>query len=63
MDNINKIITFILEIRKLEKLLSTYYYTTEEAIEDDNCIHSNFIQVLTTTGRTSCKAINLQNQP
>ena len=58
-----RIINLILEIRGLEKLLSTYYYSTEEAIEDDNCVHSQFIHVLTATGRTSSKSINLQNQP
>ncbi len=58
-----KIINLILEIRGCEKMLSTYYNSTQEQIEEDGMIRSDFVQVLTATGRTSCKNINLQNQP
>lgn len=54
----------LLELRGKEKLLSTYYDKTLECLNPrTGCVHPNFIQVGTDTGRLGCRAINAQNQP
>lgn len=54
----------MLIIRGLNKEITTYYNSSLECLdEEDSCIHANFIQVKTDTGRSSCNAPNLQNQP
>lgn len=58
-----EILELILEIRGLEKEISTYYNSTEENIEQDNTVRANFLHVKTDTGRLSCTKPNLQNQP
>lgn len=57
-----EILELILEIRGLEKLISTYYQSTEEYIEEDQCVRANFLHVKTDTGRLSSTKPNLQNQ-
>ena len=57
-----RILELVLEQRGLQKLISTYYKGTAEMIEDDGLIRARFIHVKTTTGRTSCVGVNLQNQ-
>lgn len=58
------IINEILEYRGLRKLLSTYIEPLPSYInETSGCIHSNFNQALTSTGRLSSSKPNLQNIP
>ena len=56
---INKITFF----RQLSKLYSTYVEGLLAVIDEDGCIHSNFNQTVTTTGRLSSTEPNLQNIP
>lgn len=56
---INKITYF----RQLTKLYSTYVEGLKSVIDQDGCIHSNFNQTVTTTGRLSSTEPNLQNIP
>lgn len=59
-----QIAKFILELRELQKEISTYYKGFEELIYDhDNCIHGNLNHVSTDTGRLSSNKPNLQNLP
>lgn len=59
-----EIIKTILKIRELNKLLSTYYNSTEELVYDlDSCVHAQFSHVQTDTGRLGCRSPNIQNQP
>ena len=54
----------MLEYRKVNKQISTYYNNILVLIhKKDNCIHPKFIHFETDTGRTSCKNPNVQNQP
>ncbi|SHE85622.1 DNA polymerase I [Clostridium fallax] len=56
---INKITYF----RQLSKIYSTYIEGLSAVIDKDGCIHSNFNQTVTTTGRLSSTEPNLQNIP
>ncbi len=58
-----EIITEILEIRKINKQLNTYYDNVLELIYDDSRIHPAFNHVSTDTGRLSASNPNVQNQP
>ncbi len=54
----------ILEMRGLEKQISTYYTSIQELTYSiDECVHQNYQHVATATGRLSCKSPNAQNQP
>jgi DNA polymerase-1 len=57
----------ILEIRRIEKLMSTYYtklpQMQEELHWDKNYIYGNFDQTTTATGRLASSKPNLQNFP
>ena len=53
----------ILEYRKLEKLLGTYISGIEEALDENNRIHSTFLIHGTVTGRLASREHNLQNIP
>ena len=60
----HKIAKDILEQRHLAKLKSTYVETLPELRSpNDNRIHTNFNQTITTTGRLSSSNPNLQNIP
>lgn len=59
-----EIATLMLEVRSLEKLLGTYYEGFEELIDEKTgCIHPQFQNCKTDTGRLSCAKPNLQNIP
>lgn len=58
-----EIASLMLEIRALEKLIGTYYESTETHLYPDGYVHPQFNHVSTSTGRLSCKAPNVQNQP
>jgi len=52
----------LLELRGLQKEISTYYIGFEELMMDhDSCIHGNLNHVSTDTGRLSSNKPNLQN--
>ena len=61
--DVAKLAHLLLEIRGLNKLLSTYYDGLEDKIYPDNCVHATFCHVLTPTGRLNCSNPNIQNQP
>ena len=53
----------ILEYRELAKLLSTYVETLPEMTDNNDRIHTDFVQTGTATGRLSSREPNLQNIP
>ncbi|HQZ15105.1 MAG TPA: DNA polymerase, partial [Acidimicrobiia bacterium] len=57
------IVPAILNYREVEKLRSTYIDALEPLIASDGRIHATFNQALTSTGRISSEAPNLQNIP
>ncbi len=57
------IIEQIMYYRQITKLNSTYVEGLKNVIDTDGCIHSNFNQTVTTTGRLSSTEPNLQNIP
>ena len=57
------IVNLVMEYRLLSKLYSTYIVGLQEAISDDNKIHTIYTQNLTRTGRLSSVEPNLQNIP
>ncbi len=58
---LHPIVNKILEYRKYAKLLSTYVEGLKPHIFPDGKIHATFNQALTSTGRLSSSAPNLQN--
>lgn len=60
-----KLITIILEYRKMEKLRGTYLVGYPKLIDEHgwegNMLHGNFNQAVAVTGRLSSSAPNLQN--
>ncbi len=62
--DISNICALLLEIRGLEKSISTYYESINDLVYDcDSCIHGKFNHVATQTGRLSSNDPNLQNVP
>lgn len=57
------IIEKITYYRQLTKIYSTYVEGLKNVIDTDGCIHSNFNQTVTSTGRLSSTEPNLQNIP
>ncbi|MBN1075047.1 DNA polymerase I [Clostridium botulinum] len=57
------IITKVMYYRQITKINSTYVEGLKNVIDIDGCIHSNFNQTVTTTGRLSSTEPNLQNIP
>jgi DNA polymerase-1 len=57
------IISLILEYRELQKLLSTYIDAIPPLLDQNDRLHSHFIQAGTTTGRMASQDPNLQNIP
>jgi DNA polymerase I len=54
----------LLEIRRIEKEISTYYDAIEELVYDiDQCVHAKYHHTRTDTGRLSSSDPNLQNIP
>lgn len=59
-----EIVRDVLRCRHLQKLLSTYIEGFKPLIStEDKLVHTNFNQILTTTGRLSSTNPNLQNIP
>lgn len=65
--NARKIINLLLELSKIDKLTSTYFYGLPKKLEEvgweKNYIHTNLNQCVVITGRLSSTQPNLQNQP
>ncbi len=66
-------VEILFKYRQVNKLLSTYYYNIDTSGKetgfyplinpDTGCIHGEFKQTVTATGRLSCRNPNLQNLP
>ncbi len=63
LEDKHPIIKQIMYYRQITKLNSTYVEGLKNVIDNDGCIHSNFNQTVTTTGRLSSTEPNLQNIP
>lgn len=61
--DLKETLELILEIRGLEKILTTYYEGIEDLIYPDGCVRTQFQHVDTRTGRLSSRNPNIQNQP
>ncbi len=61
--NTHPIVSKIIELRKITKLSSTYVKGLIKLADKDDKIHTSFNQTITTTGRISSSAPNLQNIP
>ncbi len=59
----NPIVEEILKYREFQKLLSTYIDNIPEMLDENNRLHSSFLQAGTTTGRMASHEPNLQNIP
>lgn len=57
------IVADILSYRELSKLLSTYIDTIPLQLDQDDRLHTTYVQAGTTTGRLSSQNPNLQNIP
>lgn len=57
------IVKDILDYRAVSKLKSTYIDGLKKLVSKDGIVHTEFNQMLTTTGRLSSKEPNLQNIP
>lgn len=57
------IVAMIMRYRKLQKLVSTYIEPFEALTKTEDIIHTEFKQMLTSTGRLSSIEPNLQNIP
>lgn len=53
--------SLVLQLRALNKQISTYYEGIENLIMPDGMIHQSINHAVTKTGRTSCTQPNLQN--
>lgn len=63
MKDSHPIISFILEYRELQKLLSTYIDNIPTMLDKDNRLHTSLRQTGSTTGRMSSTNPNIQNIP
>jgi DNA polymerase-1 len=63
MRDLHPIIADILAHRELQKLLSTYIDNLPTLVDDENRVHTTFIQVGAATGRIATKNPGLQNIP
>lgn len=62
LTNLSKFLTLLLEWRKYSKLNDTYFQgLCKNIYAHDSCVHTNFHQTVTKTGRLSSSSPNLQN--
>ncbi|MCX6716176.1 MAG: DNA polymerase [Candidatus Taylorbacteria bacterium] len=59
----HEIVPLLFEYRELQKLLSTYIDAIPPLLDENNRLHTRFVQTGTTTGRMSSQNPNLQNIP
>lgn len=60
---LHPIVDDILEYRQIGKLLSTYVESIPPLLDENNRLHTEFVQTGTTTGRMASQNPNLQNIP
>jgi DNA polymerase-1 len=63
MRDLHPIIGDILQYRELAKLLGTYIDNIPTLVDDENRVHTTFIQIGAATGRLATKNPGLQNIP
>ncbi|MDQ3014471.1 MAG: DNA polymerase [bacterium] len=63
MADLHPIIECILQYRELQKLLSTYIDSIPNLVEEDERLHTTFVQTGAVTGRMASHNPNLQNIP
>ncbi len=63
MKDLHPIIPMIFDYRELAKLLSTYIDAIPPQLDENNRLHTHFIQTGSTTGRMASQNPNLQNIP
>ena len=63
MRDMHPIVPYIFEYREISKLLSTYIDAIPPLLDNENRLHTHFVQSGTTTGRMSSQEPNLQNIP
>ncbi len=63
MRDMHPIIPYIFEYREISKLLSTYIDAIPPLLDENNRLHTHFVQSGTTTGRMASIEPNLQNIP
>ena len=63
MRDMHPIIPFIFEYREISKLLSTYIDAIPPLLDENNRLHTHFIQSGSTTGRMASQDPGLQNIP
>lgn len=56
-------VTDLIELRSMNKTLSTYFEGIKSRLDKNNTIHPSFLIHGTTTGRLSCRDPNMQNIP
>lgn len=61
--DVNEIPGLILQYREIDKLNSTYVKTLPKLVDQENKIHTHFMQNVAATGRLSSENPNLQNIP
>lgn len=57
------VVSKIMEFRELNKLLTTYFNVLPELVDNNDRLHTKFIQTGASTGRIISKEPNLQNIP
>lgn len=63
LKDVHEIIPLVQEYRELAKLLGTYIDTIPLKVDENNRLHTHFMQAGTTTGRMASTGPNLQNIP
>ncbi|MGB9749683.1 MAG: DNA polymerase I [Caldisericia bacterium] len=63
LSNLHPVVSKIMEFRELNKLLTTYFNVLPELVDNNDRLHTKFIQTGASTGRIISKEPNLQNIP
>jgi len=63
LSNLHPVVSKIIEFRELNKLLTTYFNVLPELVDNNDRLHTKFIQTGASTGRIISKEPNLQNIP
>lgn len=61
--DLHPVVSKIMEFRELNKLLTTYFNVLPELVDNNDRLHTKFIQTGASTGRIISKEPNLQNIP
>jgi len=63
LSDLHPVVSKIIEFRELNKLLTTYFNVLPELVDNNDRLHTKFIQTGASTGRIISKEPNLQNIP